>query len=60
MKKVFMQALDFDRSVSMIAICFSDLISAVPTNEQRHSEQIRLIDILKTEGLVCVYTDGQR
>ena len=42
MKNFSTQALDFDRSVCMPAICYSDPISA---------------DISKTERLVRVYTD---
>ena len=45
----------------MVAICYKDPISSVPTNEQLIAE-IRIcaklqIPISKTEGLVRVYTD---
>ena len=63
MKKFSIQTLDSDCSVYMAAICYSDPISAVPTNEQLLGEKKKCskfqIDISKTEGLVRVYTDGQ-
>ena len=45
----------------MAAICYSGPISATPTNEQLLSEE-RIgakfqNDSLRTEGLVCIYTD---
>ena len=58
-----MQALDSDRSVCMSALCFSGPISSVPANEQLLSEKRTgekfHIDSFKTEGLVCIYTDGR-
>ncbi len=63
MKEFSIQALDSDCSVCMAAICYSDPISAVPTNEQLLCEKSTgakfQIDISKTEGLVRVYTDGR-
>ena len=47
------QVLDSDSSVLMAAICYSGPISAVPTNEQLHSEKRTgakfQIDGLKTD-----------
>ena len=44
--------------------CYSGPISAVPTNEQILSEKrtdVKFqIDSLKTDGLVCMCTDGRR
>ena len=62
-KRFSIQALDSYRSVYMVAICYSGLISAVPTNEQRLGEKRTCakfqIDISKTEGLVRIYADEQ-
>ena len=56
------QGCDFDRSVYMAVICYSGPIWAVPTNGQlliaeRTCARFHT-DILKTEGLVRVLTDG--
>ena len=52
---------NFGCTEAIISICYSDPISAVPTNEQLLSEKKTgehfKIDSLKTEGLVCIYTD---
>ena len=57
------QVLVSDCSVCMTAICYSGSMSAVPTNEQLLSEKRTSakfhIDSLKTEGLVCIYTDSR-
>ena len=64
-KKLYIQALDADRSVCLAAICYSGPISAVPNNEQLLVEKRTgakfQIDISKTEGLglVRMYTDRQ-
>ena len=39
LKRFLIQALDYDCSVCMAAICYSGPISAVPTNEQLLSEE---------------------
>ena len=61
-KKFTIQVLDSDCSVCMSAICYGGPISAVPTNEQLLSQKWTganfQIDSFKTEGLVCIYTDG--
>ena len=61
MKGFSIQALDSDCSVFMAAICYGGPISVVPTNEQLLCEKRTgakfQIDSLKTEGLVCIYTD---
>ena len=58
MKEFSIQALAPDCSVSLYG---SYMLSAVPTNEQLLSEKKTgakfQIDISKTEGLVCIYTD---
>ena len=60
-KKFPIQGLASDCSVCMATICYSGPISAVPTNEQLLSEKRTgakfQIDSLKTEGLICIYTD---
>ena len=60
MKKFPIEVLDSDCSVCMADICYSDPISAVPTNEHLLSEKRTgakfQIDSLKTEGVVCIYT----
>ena len=61
MKEFSIQTLDSDCSVCLAAICYSSPISPVPTNEQLLCEKragVKFqIDSLKTEGLVCIYTD---
>ena len=63
-KEFPIRTLDSDCSVCMAAICYSGPISAVPTTEQLLGEKKKCskfqIDISKTEGLVRVYTDGQK
>ena len=60
-KKFSIQVVDSDCSVCMAAIWYSGPISVVPTNEQFFSEKWTgakfQSDSLKTEGLVCIYTD---
>ena len=63
MKELSIQSLHSDCSVCMAATCYSGPISVVPTNEQLLCEERTgakfQIDSIKTEGLVCIYTDGQ-
>ena len=62
-KKFPIQALDFDCSVCMAAICYSSPLLAVPRNEQHLGDKRTCakfqIDSLKTGGIVRVYTDGR-
>ena len=59
MKKFSMQALDSERSVCMGAVCYSGPMSAIPTNGQLlGKKRIGAKFQRKTEGLVCIYTDG--
>lgn len=52
-KEISIQEFNFDRSICMVAIVYSDAILAVPTNEllggERSSAKFQ-IDIPKTEG----------
>ena len=63
MKEFSIQILDSDCLVCMAVICYSGPISAVPTNEQLLCEKRTgakfHTDSLKTEGLICIYTDRQ-
>ena len=60
-KKFSIEEVYFDCSVCMAAICYSGPLSAVPTNVQLLGEKRTcvkfMIDISKTERLVCVYTE---
>ena len=55
--------LDSHRSIFKAAVCYNCPISAVPTNVKLLSEKRThakfQIDSLKTNGLVCIYTDGR-
>ena len=63
LSKFSMQALDFDSSVCIAAICYSGPISDIPTNEQLLGEKTTgtkfQIDISKTKRLVRLYIDGR-
>ena len=60
-QKFSIQEFNFDRSVCMAAICYSDPISAVQINEQlfayKRTYTKLQFDNTKTDGLVFIYTD---